>query len=100
MIEASNITMIAVTMMFGMFVGAGLMFRIMLRDTTKLEKELDFKTKLLQNRNFISEAHSEEFTKKEMIEFAKFNTKHYKGMKNVQDKLELFKTKKEKENDR
>jgi len=90
--EISSFTMIlviALSMLFGTITGAIFMFNKMCNDTINIKKELDFKSKLLQGvkQKFKEGA----FNSEQMIEFAKFNTKHYDGSKNVYDKLKLYK---------
>jgi len=84
----SILVMIAVSLGFGTVTGAMWMFYKMVNDTIKIKKELDFKSKLLQKiKNKYSEG---AFTELDMIAFAKFNTKHYDGLKTVYDKLDLY----------
>tara|TARA_R110000765_G_scaffold417240_1_gene519610 strand:- start:527 stop:820 length:294 start_codon:yes stop_codon:yes gene_type:complete len=86
---------IAISTLFGTVTGAIWMFYKMVNDTIKLKKELDFKSNLLQR---IKSKYSEgAFTELDMINFAKFNTKHYDGLKNVYDKLDLYKRTSEKQ---
>lgn len=77
--ETTTISMIAITMMFGMFVGAGIMFRIMYRERDYIDKELDSKTQALQNLD------------KHFVDFARFNTNKQHGCKNAYEKLEYYK---------
>ena len=77
--ETTTISMIAITMMFGMFVGAGIMFRIMYRERDYIDKELDSKTQALQNLD------------KHFVDFARFNTNKQQGCKNAYEKLEYYK---------
>ncbi len=88
------IVIIAVSMLFGTITGAVYIFYKMCNDTINLKKELDFKSKLLQGIK--SKYKDGAFTDEQMIEFAKFNTHHYDGSKNVYDKLELYKQRNDK----
>jgi len=81
---------IAVSLGVGTLTGAVWTFYKMCNDGIKTKKELDLKTKLLQK---IKKEHKENyyFNEHNMVEFAKFNTKHHKGRKTVYDKLNLYK---------
>jgi len=74
-----TISTIAVTIMFGMFVGAGIMFRIMYKENNALETDLDVKTDQLQNLD------------KHFVDFARFNTNKQHGCKNAYEKLNYYK---------
>lgn len=85
------VTMIFVSLSGGMFFGALTTFWRMHSRITALEKELDFKNKLLQKDEH------KIFSELDMIAFAKFNTKHYDGIKNVYGKLDLYNRTREKQ---
>jgi hypothetical protein len=84
--EIVNLIQVAITLGIGMFIGAGIMFRIMYKENEALEKELDIRIQEIERYEYFHE----NFYNRHMIEFAKFNTKHYDGCKNVKDKLKLY----------
>ena len=81
---SSIIILIVVTFGIGILLGAMMMLYNKLSDNNQLKKEIDFKSKILQER-IISR-----WEDKDMIAFAKFNTKHYNDCKNVYDKLKKY----------
>ena len=85
--EIISLAQVAITLAIGMFIGAGIMFNIMYRENNALEKELEIKSDTLQS---LKDSYSE-YDDINMINFAKFNTKHHKGCKTIKDKLELYK---------
>lgn len=74
-----QISMIAFALLGGMFVGAGIMFRIMYKENNAYEKELDVKTNQLQKLD------------KHFVDFARFNTNTQHGCKNAYEKLNYYK---------
>jgi len=84
--EIINLSTIAIILGMGMFIGAGIMFRIMNKAEERLTKELDVKSNELQRRDVMGAT----FRFDNMIEFAKFNTFHQTDCKTVYDKLHLY----------